>query len=70
MYVSYNGVTSTVQEIACAVSQGSVLGTLLFLIFMNYLPFCLTDTNAILFADDTTLYAAHEDINWLYDIIN
>ena len=37
---------------------------------MNDLPFCLKNTKAILFADDTTIFAASDNIIHLYNIIN
>jgi hypothetical protein len=59
--VSINNILSSDQEITCGVPQGSILGPLLFLVFINDLPLLLSDkiTSVDLFADDTTLY----DIN-------
>ena len=55
-YVEYNNVKSDLQKIDCGVPQGSVLGPLLFIIYMNDLPRCLKKCLSILFADDTTIY--------------
>ena len=45
--------------------QGSCLGPLIFLIFVNDLHLNLLHTNSILFADDTTLYYSHKNLNYL-----
>ena len=51
-YVYVNGQSSELMEIRCGVHQGSVLGPLLFLININYLPNILNKLKLFLFADD------------------
>ena len=52
--VVINGVTSSWKGIKSGVPQGSVLGPLIFLIFINELPHNL-NCNPKLFADDVSL---------------
>ena len=56
-----NGKMSHAREIRCAVPQGSNLGPILFLLYINDLPKCLEATRANLFADDTNLSCAGLD---------
>ena len=41
--------------ITCGVPQGTNLGPLLFLLYINDLPNCFETTNASMFANDTRL---------------
>ena len=53
--VSINGTLSSPTIVTSGIPQGSVLGPLLFVIFVNDLPWNLT-SNTLLFADDTKAY--------------
>ena len=53
-YVSFNNINSSTENIECGVPQKSILGPLLFLIYINDLPNCLK-TDPRYFADDTSL---------------
>ena len=54
--VKVNGSLSPYEVILTGVPQGSLLGPLLFLIFVNDLPLSLKHTDSILYADDTVIY--------------
>ena len=51
------GKQSSLSSISCAVPQGSILGPLFFLVYINDLPNCLKHTTPLMFADDTSLTA-------------
>ena len=54
-YVEIDGVASSTLSLSTSVPQGSILGHLLFLIYMNDIPNCSNYFNFFLYADDTTL---------------
>ena len=48
-------ITSNERTIKCGIPQGSNLGPLLFLLYINDLPNCLSLSSASMFADDTNI---------------
>ncbi|MCU7801469.1 MAG: hypothetical protein KZQ70_15395, partial [gamma proteobacterium symbiont of Lucinoma myriamae] len=60
--VSVNNVISEDDFIIDGVPQGSILGPLLFLMFINDLPLYTDSVNTDLYADDTTLYISGETL--------
>ena len=62
--VKFNGIFSDLKDVSCGVPQGSTLGPLLFLVYLNDLPCVLDDAiDTYLFADDTTLFMIGDDLN-------
>ena len=53
--VVINNTESATENIVCGVPQGSILGPLLFLLFINDLPLYTNNVSTDLYADDTTL---------------
>ena len=68
-YVTINGVNSDKVKVKCGVPQGSVLGPLLFLVFINDLP-NVTELFTLLFADDTTFQVSGSDTQKLFEVAN
>ena len=71
--VIINGETSDWKEVLSGVPQGSVLGPILFVIYINTLPEVATDSQIYLFADDTKIFKTikiNEDCEKLQQDIN
>ena len=79
---SVNGLLSNSCSLTCGVPQGTILGPLLFLFYINHLPNCLSNCKPRMYADDTHLtyagsnlenvqFCLNEDLanvlNWLQD---
>ena len=69
-YVSVNGHASDELIITHGVPQGSVLGPLLFLLFINDLPSVSKFLTFYLFADDTNIYYESSDLMNIQKIVN
>ncbi len=61
-FVYYNNCKSCVKNISCGVPQGSILGPLLFLLYINDIANTSPILDFILFADDTTILYSHNDL--------
>ena len=69
-FVRYQMQDSNHKIINCGVPQGSILGPLLFILYINDIVNTTSLLELILFADDTTLLFSHQDIASQNDIIN
>lgn len=66
-YVSVKNSISKMKEVETGVPQGSVLGPFFFIVYINDLPKNL-NTHSIIYADDTTLLARHQNLECLQQI--
>ena len=69
-FISVNNSDSDPLQITCGVPQGSVLGPVLFLIYMNDFTNCSSIFDFHLFADDTNLFYTHSGLQHLEQNVN
>ena len=69
-FVSINGFNSDLRDFVCGVPQGSSLGPLLFLIYINDFRLCLDKTESGHFADDTFILFASDKLGTIESVVN
>ena len=69
-YVSFLNENSSYADVVCGVPQGSILGPLLFILYINDICNILNYFGFTLFADDTTIVSAHHNIDILFSQAN
>ena len=69
-FISFEHNSSKKATITCGIPQVSILGPLLFLLYVNDLHHASKILNPVMFADDTNLFFSHSDINLLFEKMN
>ena len=64
-----NNIVSSIEPITCGVPQGSVCGPLLFLLYINDLSDVLKSCKVSLYADDTVIYIAHNNVQTALNLL-
>ena len=67
--VYVNEATSDPGPLSCGVPQGSILGPLLFLLYVNDMPQA-TKSELLLYADDSCILFQHKDVNTIQTQLN
>ena len=68
-FVEIEGYKSSERYIKCGVPQGSILGPLLFLIYINDMPQSV-NCDLMLYADDSCITVTHKEIKVIEDTLN
>ena len=68
--VCIDNVFSEAGTLKYGVPQGSILGPLLFLLYVNDLPQSLSDAGSYLYADDTCIFYQHVDVKKIKNVLS
>ena len=68
--VRYDNTYSTYHNVKCGVPQGSILGPLLFILYMNDIFYVSSTAKLVLYADDTNIFFTSRDLIADCNIIN
>ena len=69
-YVKIDDTESSLRNITCGIPQGSTLGPLLFLLYINDLPNSSKKLLFRIFADDTNIFYSSKHLNELERVVN
>ena len=69
-FIAYNNKYTSFEIITCGVTQGSILGPLSFLIYVNDLSQVSNILDPTMFAADTNFFYSHHQIKILFERVN
>ena len=67
--VLFNGKISDIRDVTCGVPQSSILGPLLFILYINYFAKVSDKLFHVLFSDDTNVFSNGKNNNMLINTI-
>ena len=69
-FITYNNKYTSFETITCGIPQDSILGPLLFLIYVNDLNQASNILDPIIFADGANFFYSHHQIKLLFETVN
>ena len=66
--VEFHTIKSKLQQVSIGVPQGSILGPLLFILYINDLPNVCKQASTLLYADDTAIFSSNQRTQHNYKV--